>query len=209
MFQSLWSRLRIFGGMLLSFSVSSPLWAHHAEGGKMPDTFMSALMGGLAHPVIGMDHLVAVLLVGFLAFTVTRRLLEPGVFVLSSLLGCLAHVQWGALPGGEFAVALTLPLFLLTLWFQRASGVRSLLLMIVAGFFHGYAYGEAIIGVGTSQLAAYLLGLSAIQAFLAYGFGALSRVLAEKSPKGFATLTHMLSAVASAAALVFLVTSLR
>ena len=175
----------------------------------MPETFGSAFLGGLGHPVIGMDHLVAVLLVGFLSFVVTRRLMEPALFVLASLAGCLARVWFGGLPGIECAIALTLPVMLFMMWFHRGLAARSGLVMLIGGSLHGYAYGDAIVGVGSSQLFAYLLGLTLVQAFLAYGFGALSGLLAEKSPKGFATLENMLSAVASGTALVFLVTSLR
>jgi len=50
-------------------------------------------------------------------------------------------------------------------------------LFIVAGFFHGYAYGESIYGAESSPLAAYLTGLVAIQAFVMMAVALVTRTL--------------------------------
>ncbi len=175
----------------------------------MPETFGSAFLSGLGHPVIGMDHLVAVLLVGFVSFIVTRRLLDPMLFAMSSLLGVLLHVNFGAFPGVELAVAITLPALLALSWFSQRFAAHSRKLMVVGGILHGFAYGESILGVGNTQVVAYLLGLAIIQAVLSYSFGAWSKALADKSPKAFANFENIVSAVASGTALVFIVASLR
>ncbi len=39
----------------------------------------------------------------------------------------------------------------------------------LAGLFHGYAYGESIVGAEPSPLAAYLLGFTLLQAAIAFG----------------------------------------
>ena len=142
--------------------------AHHMEDGKMPETFGSAFLSGLGHPVIGMDHLVAVLLVGFVSFVVTRRLLDPALFAVSSLLGCLIHVTYGAFPGVELAVAVTLPVLLALSWFSQKFAAHSRKIMAVGGLMHGFAYGEAILGVGNTQVLAYLIGLALVQSILYY-----------------------------------------
>jgi urease accessory protein len=50
-------------------------------------------------------------------------------------------------------------------------------LFIVAGFFHGYAYGESIFGAERTPLAAYLIGLVAIQTVLTIGIALATRML--------------------------------
>ena len=44
-----------------------PALAHHPMGGRMPATFTDGLLSGLGHPIIGLDHLAAVLAIGCLA----------------------------------------------------------------------------------------------------------------------------------------------
>jgi urease accessory protein len=51
-----------------------------------------------------------------------------------------------------------------------------------AGIFHGYAYGEAIIGANMTPLLAYLLGFSVIQ----YGVAMLALLLGKLALKKFA-----------------------
>jgi urease accessory protein len=47
----------------------------------------------------------------------------------------------------------------------------------IAGFFHGYAYGESIYGAETTPVAAYLVGLVAVQTALVVGIALASRAL--------------------------------
>ena len=50
-----------------AMAVAAPAWAHHVMGGELPQTFLQGLLSGLAHPVIGLDHLAAIVGVGILA----------------------------------------------------------------------------------------------------------------------------------------------
>ena len=54
---------------------------------------------------------------------------------------------------------------------MRARPPVSLLaaLLAVAGVFHGYAYGESIVGAETAPLAAYMIGFGVIQSCVAVG----------------------------------------
>jgi len=47
--------------------IAEPAWAHHVMGGKLPQTFLQGLLSGFGHPVIGIDHLAAIVGVGILA----------------------------------------------------------------------------------------------------------------------------------------------
>ena len=55
--------LGLAGAML----VAEPAMAHHLMGGRMPSSFGEGLLSGLGHPVIGLDHLAAVVAIGCLA----------------------------------------------------------------------------------------------------------------------------------------------
>jgi urease accessory protein len=62
---------RQFGRLSLSLIVlalgSAPAFAHHVMGGRTPATFVEGVLSGLGHPVIGLDHLAAVVAIGCLA----------------------------------------------------------------------------------------------------------------------------------------------
>src|SRR6185437_11758768 len=58
---------RLALGLALSAFGSVPAFAHHVMGGRMPATFGEGILSGLGHPVIGLDHLAAVIAVGCLA----------------------------------------------------------------------------------------------------------------------------------------------
>jgi urease accessory protein len=47
----------------------------------------------------------------------------------------------------------------------------------IAGFFHGYAYGESIYGAEATPLAAYLVGLVVVQTALAVGIAFATRAV--------------------------------
>lgn len=152
---------------------SLPARAHHAMGEEIPSSLLEGLLSGLAHPVIGLDHLAFLVAAGVLAACCRSggaRL--PLLFVAASLGGTLLRV--GGLPLGpvELAVAASLlaagGLLLLRPPFAESPGLLAAL-FLGAGLFHGAAFAEAIIGAEPTPLLAYLLGLGAIQAVLAYG----------------------------------------
>ena len=58
-------RLTVIGcGLAALFFAAEPALAHHVMGGRMPATFGQGFLSGLGHPVIGLDHLAAVVAVG-------------------------------------------------------------------------------------------------------------------------------------------------
>ena len=59
------------------------------------------------------------------------------------------------------------------------------LLGAIAGLFHGYAYGEAIVGAEMPQLFSYLVGFTSIQLTISFGAWALGQSQIKKSqPQG-------------------------
>lgn len=170
---------RSFGASLLaSFGVLSFSFiahAHHPFGGQTPSNFLEGFLSGVGHPVIGIDHLVFVIAIGLMATVIRQGAWLPLVFVGTALLGTGIHLQSWDLPAPEFFISASVLIFggMLTLK-QNLNGLLSIGLAAIAGVFHGYAYGEAIVGAEMAPLLAYLVGFSVIQlaiAALAYCCG--------------------------------------
>ena len=158
--------------------VTSPAFAHHVMDGALPGNFGEGLLSGLGHPIIGLDHLAFVVAVGLAAAAFGRNFLVPLVFVAATLGGTVIHLNAMDLPAVEMVIALTVVAAGGLLIVGRPMRVAVwLVLFAIAGFFHGYAYGESIVGAEPEPLIAYLIGFAAIQ----YGI-AVTVVLAFNIP---------------------------
>ena len=142
-----------------------PAYAHHPMGGATPANFGQGLLSGLAHPVIGLDHLVFVLAIGLLAALKDRLgILIPITFVLATLVGTVIHLMSFDLPLPEIIIAFSVLTAGVLLARKKATHFALIIsLGAIAGLFHGYAYGEAIVGAEKTPLYAYLSGFSLIQ----------------------------------------------
>lgn len=155
---------------LLLLLVSTPASAHHAMGGETPDTFFAGFMSGLAHPIIGLDHLAFVVGVGFLASFFAWGMTLPLSFVLTSILGTVIHLMGVDLPLPELIISLSVVITGILLTREQVFNPTIILaLAVVAGIFHGYAYGESIIGAENAPLIAYLAGFAIIQGLISFG----------------------------------------
>lgn len=155
---------------------SAPASAHHVMGGRTPSTFMEGLVSGLAHPVIGPDHLAFLLAVGVVVGVGGLNLALPVVFVAAMAIGVMVHVNGVGLPDAEIIVALSVLLAGVLIAYGRALPVAIWgTLFAVAGLFHGYAFGESIFGAEAAPLGAYLLGLVAIQSAVMVGIAMVAR----------------------------------
>ena len=142
-----------------------PVLAHHPNGGTTPSNFIEGFLSGLGHPVIGIDHLVFVVAIGLLAALSKKSgMIIPLAFVIATAIGTGIHLQSVNLPAPELIISasvLAMGIFLA----QKNQANFTLLGTIgaIAGIFHGYAYGESIVGAETTALVAYLLGFCGIQ----------------------------------------------
>lgn len=156
------------------------LVSHHPLGGRIPATLFEGLMSGFGHPVIGVDHCAAVVAIGALAFVIGRRAL-PAFFVGGTLLGTAIHLQALDLPIVEIVIASSVLLFgIFLLLNRRPAPVVLYVIGAFAGTFHGYAYGEAIVGAEPTPMAAYLIGFAAIQLAISFGAYVLVRALSPR-----------------------------
>jgi urease accessory protein len=155
--------------VLLLFA-GQPALAHHAFAGKIPTNMFEGFLSGLAHPVIGVDHFAFVVAVGLLAALKASKggIFIPIGFVIATLLGTGIHLQAVDLPYPEVIISASVVLFGIMLAIKDAPQVGWLIgAAAVAGIFHGYAYGESIVGAQMTPLVSYLAGFAAIQLVVA------------------------------------------
>jgi urease accessory protein len=158
------SASRRLGVLAIMMVIAQPAWAHHPMGGKLPQTFLQGLLSGFGHPVIGLEHLAAIVGVGILAALAGRGAAVVLAFSVSVIAGVGLHLSGVDLPASELFVGLTTLLIgALVILRQSMSAGRALLLFALAGLVHGYALGESIVGAEASPLVAYLLGLLIMQ----------------------------------------------
>lgn len=163
--------LRTFSAFAFASLFATSAHAHHAMDGQTPTTLYEGLVSGLAHPVIGLDHLAFILAAGLFAAVAGMSLFAPLLFVAGSLVGVGLHLMLLDLPAAEIVIAASV---LAGGWLlARGRAVESHMLVfalfLVVGVFHGYAFGEAIVGSEQTPLIAYLAGLAAIQSAIALG----------------------------------------
>nr|MDJ0675156.1 HupE/UreJ family protein [Calothrix sp. MO_167.B42] len=117
------------------------------------------------HPVIGIDHFIFVIAVGLLAALKARKgIFIPISFILATIVGTGIHLQSIDIPYPEAIISASVLLFGIVLAMKDAPNLGWLIGAAgVAGIFHGYAYGEAIVGAQMTPLVAYLAGFASIQ----------------------------------------------
>jgi urease accessory protein len=121
-----------------------PGFALAHSGGAVP---IGGFLSGLVHPVLGYDHLLAMLCVGIVSAQIGGRAIwtVPGTFVtFMAVGGVLGLIDMGlTVTTIEFAIAVSLVLFGLVIAADKRLPVR--VTMLGVGFFaifHGYAHGR-------------------------------------------------------------------
>ena len=167
----------IAAGILFAFA-ADPASAHHVMG-KRPETFAQGMLSGLGHPVIGLDHLAAVIAVGCLA---ALYRIGPALaigFVMAVMVGAATQVVGARFPGAEILVALSvIVLGACLIWRRVLPPAAAFGLFVLAGLLHGYALGQSIVGAEPEPLYAYFAGLAIMQAAIAVGTMTLVRAFA-------------------------------
>jgi len=193
-------------GLACLLGCTAPALAHHPLGGRGPQNLAEGLLSGLGHPIIGIDHLAFMVAIGLLAVGQSRRYVVPAAFVLTTLVGTLLHVMRFDLVAVELTVALSVVVAGGLLFSNRRYRPAYLMLLCaVAGLFHGYAYGESIVGAEATPLLAYLAGFSIVQyALMATVIWVGGRVLGAPDRVAGGALSRRAGSVISLTGLVFL-----
>jgi urease accessory protein len=105
---------------------------------------VTGFVSGLAHPLLGLDHVLAMVAIGLWAAQQGGRALwaVPAAFVSAMVLGGVLAMSGLALPHGETAIALSVLVLGLLIATRRQWAVKAGM-ALAAGFavFHGYAHG--------------------------------------------------------------------
>ncbi len=124
---------------LFSSCVTSTAFAHSAHFERM-----HGVWSGVAHPLFGLDHLLAMATVGLLSAQCGGRAIwsVPSSFVLSMLVGGIAGMLDVSLPAVEYGIAASIVLLGGAVALGRKTSlVGPLMFAAVFGFFHGHAHG--------------------------------------------------------------------
>jgi urease accessory protein len=161
--------------------LAEPALAHHLMGGAVPKTLAQGLLSGFGHPIIGIDHLVAIIGVGILAATIAHRFAPALAFSAAMIGGVALHLARAYLPAAELLVGLSTVAVGHCVVASSTLGVASAGgLLAIAGLVHGYALGESIVGAEPTPLGGYLFGLLVVQSLLAWGAFAATRAVLGK-----------------------------
>jgi urease accessory protein len=168
--------------LLAVLAVDPALAQQSMDGGTTPTTFWDGLLSGLRHPVIGLDHLAAVIAVGCLAATQPKGWMPVIGFVVATVVGAAAHIGEATVPNAEIFVALSVVALGLIV-FRKAPLRRDLAfaLFAAAGLINGYALGETIASAGRTPIVAYFIGLALIQTAIALAVMFGVRLLTERA----------------------------
>lgn len=204
------STLALMG--LLSFAQQA--MAHHPFGGESPENFFQGLLSGIGHPVIGLDHLAFVIASGLLASGLNQGIFIPVAFVLATMVGTGIHLQAVDLPAAEIIISASVVVFgvLLAIRNTKDNPSNSYTIALtavaaIAGIFHGYAYGEAIVGAEMTALVAYLAGFAITQLVIAVAALAIGKVILEEFASKPFPVMRFLGFAIGAIGVVFLTSS--
>lgn len=122
--------------LLLWMAIPQPAFAHGLIG--------NGLTAGLAHPIGGWDHLLAMVAVGIISAKLGGRHIwgVPLLFLLGMAAGYGVGMQQGVVPSMEWGILLSVVgLGLLLAWPQRPPLLAVTLVVLLFGMSHGYAHG--------------------------------------------------------------------
>lgn len=146
---------------------ASPAAAHHVADGKTPTSWTEGLLSGLAHPVIGVDHLAFIIVIGLVAAFMRNGVRTMVLFAGALLLGVLLHQGRPNLPMVEVLVAGSVLLAGIVLILRQTNSERLWSMFAgAAGLLHGYALGEPIVAAPSGALVFYLIGLALAQVLI-------------------------------------------
>jgi len=167
-----------------------------AHPGHHHDSRGGGIVAGLTHPLLGVDHLLAMVTVGLLSAQLGGRAIWgiPGAFLGMMIVGGVLGMSGWELPAVEYGIAASIVLLGLAVALnQRLSLVIPMIFAGVFGLFHGHAHGSEMPTIANPTL--YALGFVAATVALHIS-GVLLGKLAINSVRGTTTLRLSGAAIA-------------
>lgn len=180
------SRLASLLAALCTWTFADVALAHHPLGGMPMETVQDGLLSGLAHPVLGFDHLAFVVAVGLCALRCASPARAPAAYIFAMLAGCAMMPLGVSLPGKEGLVAASLVVLgAVVLAKPNISSKAAMALFAFFGLFHGSALGDGLagaeFGAGSGVIFGYLAGLGVVQYLVArLGAAGIERIFSSK-----------------------------
>ncbi len=148
------------GAAALLLLAATPASAHHLMGlFQLTPSPLSGLLSGLAHPLLGPDHLLFLLALGLVGLQ--KRLSWVLGLLATGLAGSCLGLALPGIPLAEPLVALSLVVVGLVLL-----GRLPALLLVPAFALHGYVLSASVIGWEQGPIGFYLVGLLLSQGLL-------------------------------------------
>lgn len=126
--------------LFLFFLIPNPVYAHD----ETTVARFGSFIGGLSHPILGLDHLLAMLSVGIVSAQIGGKAIwtVPTTFVLLMAVGGLIGLAGVGFSAVEFGIALSVLALGLAILAKQTIPIA--LVMLAVGLFatfHGYAHG--------------------------------------------------------------------
>ena len=156
--------------VLFVYFNSFPAEAHHPwESQKESFSIIQGFFSGLAHPLLGMDHLIFLISVGLVgrlsSFTRVPFLLICGT------VGAIASQFFPIFPGAELLMGISIICSALVAFCKLPTVLMPGLILA-----HGFVLGNSMIGIEPTPLSAYFVGLLVIELLMIF----LGRFLLER-----------------------------
>lgn len=168
------------------------------------------VLAGFLHPLLGLDHLLAMIAVGMLSTQIGGRAVwyVPAAFVIAMALGGIIAILGVPLPFIEYGITASVLILGLAILADRNMPITVAMIFVgLFAIFHGYAHGTELPAAAADESAAYVAAY--VNGFLIataglHLIGVFLGMIIEKSPRG--TLTMRLSGALLAIIGVFLIT---
>lgn len=159
----------------------APMIFLHSYGG-------GGILSGFLHPLLGLDHLLAMLAVGLLSAQIGGRALwtVPATFVGVMGIGALLGIAGVALPFVEYGITFSVLILGVAILFGNSIPEWAAMIAVaIFALFHGNAHGTELPTITNTVglIVAYVLGFLIATAGL-HVVGALIGVIANRSSRG-------------------------
>jgi len=179
------------GKIFVSVVMLTPFacWAHVTHD-------QPSLLSGIVHPFTGVDHMLALLAVGWMAWqqkSHSSMIAIPASFLGGLLLGAFLGILGHAPQAVEYGIATSLLIF--GVMMARVSNAKYIWpFALIAGLFHGFAHGAEM--PVNSSMAMYFSGFLVSSALLVYlGTQGHCRLAASRVMRKAASATMIVAGV--------------
>ncbi|PPR79669.1 MAG: hypothetical protein CFH01_00253 [Alphaproteobacteria bacterium MarineAlpha2_Bin1] len=138
--------------------------AHHFIEGEVPRNLLQGLISGIAHPVIGLDHLFFLIFTSLIVYFIFKKNFFIFLFIFSTILGSFISIFNISFPLLELSIIVSILLVGFSFFIYKSIPSFVILIsFIIFGILHGSAYGKTIIDASVQIQISYILGFTLIQ----------------------------------------------